>query len=315
MVTGKTLKDKLNLEQITWNGFTWIDVVPPSPREAEYLAAHFPFHPLDLDDTMSRIQRPKIDEYSSYLFFVFNFPRYNKEERALMSSQVSAFIGPDYVVTLHNGELKPLVKLFKECQLDEESRKEYMGHGSAYLLYRILDRLVDYCLPILSKVEDNLESIEDILFKEKAGGEITREISRIRRDIIVFRRIIWPMRSVAASLEPKLRRFTTEDLSVYFGDLVDHLDRIWDDLGMYKEIGEGLSDTTYILSTERTNEVIRLLTVIATIMMPITVVASVYGMNVTLPFQNSDYAFLYVILITLAIIGGMLYFFKRIHII
>jgi len=116
------------------------------------------------------------------------------------------------------------------------------------------------------------------------------------------------MRSVAASLEPKLRRFTTEDLSVYFGDLVDHLDRIWDDLGMYKEIGEGLSDTTYILSTERTNEVIRLLTVIATIMMPITVVASVYGMNVTLPFQNSDYAFLYVILITLAIIGGMLYF-------
>ena len=315
MSPGHIVEEKLNLEQVTWNGFTWINIAPPTPREIEYLAEHFPFHPLDLDDTMSRIQRPKIDEYANYLFFVFSFPRYNKEERALVPSQVSAFIGPDYAVTLHSGELKPLAKLFRECQLEEESRKEYMGQGSAYLLYRILDRLVDYCLPILSKVEDGLENTEDALFKERPGGEITQEISRIRRDIIVFRRIIWPMRSVVSSLEPKLRRFATQDLSVYFGDLVDHLDRIWDDLGMYKDIGEGLSDTSYILSSDRTNEVIRLLTIIATIMLPFTVVSSFYGMNVHLPFQESDYAILYIVLITLAIIGGMLYFFKRIRII
>jgi len=141
-----------------------------------------------------------------------------------------------------------------------------------------------------------------------------REISILRRDIISFRRIIWPMRAVIGSLEAKVRRFTKTDLAVYFGDMVDHADKIWDGLDEYKEIIEGINDTHDSVATNRTNEVIRMLTVIATILLPITVVASIFGMNIPLgPFGDSPLSFLYVLLICLAIIGGMLYFFRRHH--
>ena len=307
-------EEKLNMESLTWGDLTWIDIEPPTERETEYLAQHYPFHHLDLDDTRSRIQRPKIDEYKDYLFLVFHLPRYRKDERVLISSQLTVFIGSNYLITLHKGELKPLVKLFKECQLDEESRQEYLSKGSGYLLYRILDRLVDYCLPILDKVGDGTEEVEEGIFAARRSGTI-REISRLRRDVIAFRRIIWPMRAVVGSLEPKVRRFINTDMAVYFGDMVDHLDKIWDGLDEYKEIIEGLSDTYDSLATNRTNEVVRILTIIATILLPITVVSSVYGMNISLPFMDSDYALLYVFLIMLVIIVGVLYFLRRIRVI
>jgi len=308
-------EEQLNLESLTWGDLTWIDIESPTERETEYLAQNYPFHPLDLDDCLSRIQRPKIDEYKDYLFLVLHFPVFNKEARVTTPSQVSMFIGEKYLVTLHKGELKPLVKLFRECQIDEESRQEYFGQGSGYLLYRIVDRLVDYCLPILNKIGDNIEGVEDNIFSNRRRGTV-KEISVLRRDVISFRRIIWPMRAVIGSLEPKIRRFTKMDLNVYFGDMIDHVDKIWDGLDEYKEIIEGLSDTHDSLATNRTNEVIRTLTIIATVLLPITVIASIYGMNITtLPFLTSKYSLLFVLLIMLVVVGGMLYFFRRKHLI
>jgi len=301
---------QLNLESLAWGDLTWVNIERPTERETEYLAQNYSFHPLDLDDCLSRIQRPKIDEYKDYLFLVFHFPVFNKEARATTTSQLSVFIGKNYLITLHKGELKPLVKLFKECQKDEESQQENFSQGSGYLLYRIVDRLVDYCLPILNKIVDNIENVEDNIFSDGMRGTV-KEISILRRDIISFRRIIWPMRAVIGSLEPKIRRFTNMDMAVYFGDTVDHVDKIWDALDEYKEVIEGLNDTHDSLATNRTNEVIRMLPIIATILLPITVVARSVGMNIPLPFQDSSYSLLFVFLIMLAIIGGMLYFFRR----
>jgi len=299
-----------NVESLAWGDLTWVNIERPTEQETEYLAQNYHFHPLDLDDCLSRIQRPKIDEYKDYLFLVFHFPVFNKQARATTPSQLSVFIGEKYLITLHKGELKPLVKLFKECQIDEESRQENLSYGSSYLLYRIIDRLVDYCLPILNKIVDNIEEVEDNIFSDSARGAV-KEISTLRRDIISFRRIIWPIRAVIGSLEPKIRRFTKMDLAVYFGDTVDHVDKIWDALDEYKEIIEGLNDTYDSLASNRTNDVMRMLTVIATILLPITVVASLYGMNIPLPFQQSNYSLLFVFLIMAVVIGGMLYFFHR----
>ena len=304
-------EQQLNLESLTWGDLTWVNIESPTENETEYLAQNYKFHPLDLDDCLSRIQRPKIDEYKDYLFLVFHFPVFNIEARVTTPSQLSVFISGNYLITLHKGELKPLVKLFRECQVEEESQKEYFSQGSGYLLYRLIDRLVDYCLPILSKVGDNIEDAEDSIFSNRMRGTI-KEISIIRRDVISFRRIIWPMRAVIGSLEPKIRRFNKMDMAVYFGDVVDHVDKIWDTLDEYKEVIEGLKDTHDSLATNHTNEVVRILTVIATILMPITVVASIFGMNIPLgPFRDSPYSALYISLICLAIIGGMLYFFRR----
>ncbi|MFC1936927.1 magnesium/cobalt transporter CorA [Chloroflexota bacterium] len=304
---------QLNLESLTWGELTWINIEQPTERETQYLSEHYPFHPLDLDDCLSRIQRPKIDVYRDYLFLVFHFPMFDKEAGVTVPSQLSVFISDGYVITLHKGKLKPLVKLFKECQIDEESREEHFSQGSGYLLYRITDRLVDYCLPILNKIGYNIERVEDDIFSSEIRGVI-RDISNLRRDVIAFRRIIWPMRAVIGGLESRIRRFTKDDLSVYFGDMVDHVDKIWDGLDEYKEIIEGLNDTHDSLVNNRTNEVMRMLTVIATILLPVTVVASIFGMNIPLGFfEISGLAFIYVALIMLGIIGGMLYFFRHQH--
>lgn len=302
--------DPLKLETLTWGDLTWVNIENPTARETEYLAQNYSFHPLDLDDCLSRIQRPKIDEYKDYLFLVFHFPVFNKEARVTTPSQLSVFISEKYLITLHKGELKPLVKLFKECQRDEESRQDYFSQGSVFLLYRIIDRLVDSCFPILNKMFDNIEEVEDDIFSDTKRGTV-KAISILRRDVISFRRIIWPMRAVIGSLQNKLRRFVKQDMEVYFGDVTDHVDKIWDALDEYKEIIEGLDDAYNSLATNRTNEVMRMLTVIATILLPITVVASIFGMNIPLPFQHSSYSLLLVFLIMIIIIVSMLYFFRR----
>ena len=301
----------LNLEEVTWGDLTWINIEPPTEREKEYLAQHYPFHPLDLDDCLSRIQRPKIDEYPDYLFLVFHFPVYNKEARVTSASQLSVFIGEKYLITLHKGELKPLVALFRDCELNEDARQEFFSQGTGYLLYRIIDRLVDYCLPIISKISANIEKTEDDIFSSRGMPRAIGNISMLRRDVIGFRRIIWPMRAVIATLEPRVRRFTGMDLSVYFGDMTDHVDKIWDALDEYKEIIEGLNDTHDSLATNRTNQVMRMLTVIATVLLPLTVVASLYGMNIPLPLQESHYSFALVFGVWLVIVISMLYFFRR----
>ena len=313
-ITPDEKKAELNIKTLTWGKLTWINIERPTEKETKYLSEHYPFHPLDLDDVLSRQQRPKIDHYEDYLFLVLHFPVFNKEQRVTTASQLSVFIGQDYLITLHTGGLKPLVKLFRECQIKDEFCKEYFGSGSGFLLYRIIDRLVDYSIPITNKMLFNVEEVEDEIFSSQKRDTV-REISMLRRDVISFRRIIWPMRAVIGGLEPKVRRFSERDMSVYFGDVIDHMDKIWDALDEYKEIIEGLSSTYDSLSSHRTNEVIRLLTVIAIVLLPITVVASIYGMNIPLPFQDSDFAFIFVVIMMAAIIGGILFILRRLRVI
>ncbi len=303
--------EKLHLEQLTWGALTWINIEVPTERETVYLAEHYPFHPLDLDDCLSKIQRSKLDEYKDYLFLVLHFPVFNKEARVITTSQISVFIGDNYLITLHKGDLKTLVKFFRECQIDDGSREENFSQGAGYLLYRIIDRLVDYCLPILNKTGDNIERVEDNIFTRRGIPRVIEEISLLRRDIISFRRIIWPMRAVLGSLEPKVRRFTETDLSVYFGDMVDHVDRIWDGLDEYKEIIEGLNDTHDSLASNRINEVLRVLTILATIGAVLTVVFSFFGMNIPLPGDGNPFTWITLMVVMLVIMVGMLFYFRR----
>jgi magnesium transporter len=307
-------ENELNIEQVSWNGLAWINIEKPTRQETDYLAQHYPFHPLDLDDCLSRIQRPKLDEYSDYLFIVLHFPLFRKEDQVTVPDQVSIFIGRDYLISLHSGKLKPLTKLFRECQLEEATCQENML-SSGYLLYRIIDRLVDYCFPILNKIMENIDRVEDEIFQSR-GLKTVEEISVLRRDIISYRRTIWPMRAVVGSLEHKTRHFTTENLEVYWGDVIDHIDKIWDNLDECKEIIEGLKDTSDSLYSHHTNEVIRILTILAAIVAPLTLVASIYGMNIRLPGgtdSGSPTTLIVIIVIMLAISGGMLFFFRRRH--
>lgn len=302
-------EEQLNVEWIKWGRITWVNIEKPTPKDIEYLAANYLFHPLDLEDCRSRIELPKIDEYENYLFLVLHFPVFSKEARVTTPSQVSIFIGGDYVVTVHSGELKPLSKLFNDCQQNERAREDNMARSSGYLLYRILDRLVDYCFPIMNKIIANVEAAEDRLFSDQARDTV-REISILRRDIMAYRRIIRPQPAILKSLEEKDYPFLREDLDVYFGDIGDHIGKISETLDEYKEVVEGLNASSDSLFSHRTSEVMKMLTILATIMLPILLISSLYGMNIDLPFQRSPFAFIIMIFVMLLISGGMLFYFR-----
>ena len=227
--------EKLNIETIKWGKITWINIEKPTSSDMEYLAKNYLFNLFDLEDCLSRIERPKIDEYENYLFLVLHFPVFKMEARVTTSSQVSIFIGGDFLVTVHTGALKPLAKLFNDCQQNERAREEHMARSSGYLLYRILDRLVDYCFPILNRVIANIEAAEDRLFSEPARDTV-QEISVLRRDVMSYRRIIRHQPTILKSLEVREYPFLREDLDVYFGDIGDHIGTISETLEEYKEV-------------------------------------------------------------------------------
>jgi len=307
---------KSKVEMVTYGKLTWVYIENPSAPEVEYLAQHFHnFHPLNLDDVLSRVQRPKIDGYDNHLFIVLHFPVFNKQNRVTTPSEVDIFIGEDYVVTVHcSGDLKPLAKFFKECQLDEETRKSYMGRSSSYLLYYILDRLVNYCFPILNKIIDNIDKLEDLIFARPVP-ETVRQISLIRRDLISFRRVVHPQVGVFEALEQKEYPFIKEDQEAYFGDIADHARKIWDGLEDCKEVVDGLAETSNWLTSHRIQEIMRVLTIVMALLAPGTLVASIYGMNVPLPGgqQGSLLPLAGLFFVMLGIAVAMLFFFRRRH--
>jgi magnesium transporter len=297
---------------LTHDKLTWVNIERPTREETQYLADRYPFHPLDLDDCLSKTQTPKIDKYEEYLFMVFHFPVFNPQARVTTASQVSIFVGEDYLITLHQGDLKPLVTLFRSCQTNEKVLQENMGHSAGYLLYRVLDRLVDYCFPILNKVGDNIEAVEERIFSERPRGTV-QDVAILRRDIISFRRIIRPQTDTVEILEREEWPILKEDPEVYFGDIADHLRKIRDTLEDYKEVVEGLSDTNNTLTSFRINEVIRVLTIISVIMLPLTLVASIVGMNIWPMQGNNPVAFAGVIIAMVVIIVAMLAFFRSLR--
>src|SRR5438034_2728275 len=156
--------------ELSANGLTWIHLDAPTLEEAELLQRRFGWHPLDLEDVLSRRQRPKIDEYrdDGYLFVVLHFPVYDKRVQRLNAAELDAFIGQDYLVTLPNVELLPVTRLFHRCHEDLELRAQLFGKGSGYLLYHVLDDLFDYCFPILDKIGHKLDSLEDDIFEGRS---------------------------------------------------------------------------------------------------------------------------------------------------
>ncbi|MCS7207215.1 MAG: magnesium transporter CorA family protein [Dehalococcoidia bacterium] len=281
---------RVEVQSITWKGLTWLNVERPTMAEMEYLRARFNFHPLALDDCLSRVQLPKVDEFDDHIFLVVHFPLFNKQMRLTLPSQVAIFAGAHYVVTVHRGELKPLVKLFTDCQQSEAVRDELMARSSGYLLYRILDVLVDYCFPILGKIMDQVDEVEEHLF-ERGTRQVAERLSYIRRDIIAFRRIIRPQIGVMELLERREYPFLKVDPDVYFGDLADHTRRIWAELEELREVTQGLNETLFTLSNQLTNDALRILTVIFTALLPITIIGTLYGMNLQLPIAEHPQAF------------------------
>jgi magnesium transporter len=305
---------KPNVETITAEGLRWVNIERPSPLECAWLEEHFGFHALDLEDVLSRNQRPKIDEYPEYLFIVLHFPVFDRTVGRLNAGELDIFVGPDYLVTIPNQPLQPVAYLFERCRQKEELREQLFSKGSGFLLYRIIDDSFDYCFPMLRKIGNKLDALEEEIFSGRSE-EVVRDIFNVKQEIINFRKVSRPQRPVLRDLERTKHRFLAaregEDLEIYFDDIVDAHERIWDMLENYKEVVEGLEETNESVISHRVNDILRVLTVISVLLLPLTLLASIMGMNVRVPGERAIGAFWIVLGAMALLLVGLLAVFRR----
>jgi magnesium transporter len=199
--------------------------------------------------------------------------------------------------------------MFERYREKEDLREETLSKGSGYLLYKIVDTCVDASFPMLRKMAIKLDRIEDDIF-EGRSSEIVRDISESKQEIINFRRIVRPQRAVLRDLERTKQRYLAEELEIYFDDISDAAERIWDILENYKEVIEALEDSNESVLSHRVNESLRVLTAFSVILLPQTLIASVFGMNVLFPGENTAQAF-WLLLAAMAVITAVIVFFFR----
>ena len=307
---GSSLPEEPTIQVVEARGLRWYHAVDPGSADIAWLAERFPFHPLDLEDVASINQRPKLDVYDDYLFLVVQFPRFDKETGRLHAAELDVFIGPDYVVTLPEEQIVPLPAMWERVKDQPEVREELFAGGSGRLLYEILDRCEDAGFPMLGQLGRKLRRLEDDIF-EGRSREIVREISTSKQEIINFRAIIRPQRAVFRALERAKQRHFGEELDVYFDDLTDASERIWDVLENFKEISEALESSNESVLSHRVNDALRVLTAFSVILLPQTLIASIFGMNVRFPGEGTEDAFWWISGMMLAITVALLVFFRR----
>src|ERR687887_764696 len=309
VVTRPAEPERPNVETVEFapgdgQALRWINIERPRAVERAWLEEHFDFHALDYEDVYSRNQRPKVDEYDDCLFVVLHFPRYDKQVGRLNAAELDVFVGPDFVITLPNEPLQPLEYLFERCRTREDLRDQLFSKGPGYLLYKIVDDCVDASFPMLRKMGNKLERLEDDIFEGERAAEIVRDISNVKQEIINFRRVVRPQRSALKDLEAT-KRYIPDDLEIYFDDINDASERIWDMLENYKEVVEALESTNESVISHRVNSILRVLTVFSVVVLPLTLIASVWGMNVGVPGEDSVAAFWAIVASMVILLGGM----------
>ncbi|EHN09480.1 Magnesium and cobalt transport protein CorA [Patulibacter medicamentivorans] len=301
--------DGPQIETVESHGLRWVNVARPGRLELAWLREHYDFHALDFEDVASRNQRPKVDRYDDYLFVVLHFPDYDKTIGRLNAAELDVFVGPDFVITIPNRPLRTIEYLFSRVEQHEEERERHFSRGSGYLLYRIVDECVDASFPMLRKIGNKLEQLEEDIF-EGRSREIVRDISNAKQEIINFRKIVRPQRTALKDLNAA-RRYLAEDQELYFDDINDASERIWDMLENYKEVSEALESSNESVLAHAQSHSLNVLTAISVVVLPLTLIASIWGMNVHVPGQDQVHPFFILIGVMLVLLVGMTWWFKR----
>jgi magnesium transporter len=310
------------LETVYNENLLWINVEKPTRDKMDNIANSFSLHELNIEDCLSKNQIPKIDRYDEHIFIILQFPTTQKEKTSPRFGQLSLFVGKDYLITINQGNLKPLSELFQSCKYDDaKTRQNIMGRSSGYLLHSILDVLVDDLLHILMKVIGNLDDIEDAVFDEKVA--VVKEITILRREITTLRRIVLPLKRILLEITSRdVKKFSSdneeEDLISYFDDINDHILKVLEALEESKETVEIYKDTDFMLNTEKTNKILSFLTILFTLSIPVTIIGTFYGMNIHIPGSTNEadslneyFPFSMVVLISIVSTILMIWYFRR----
>lgn len=300
---------------------TWVDVQNPTRKEISELAQKYPFHPLHLEDCISKGQFPKIEQNDEdkYLFLLLRFPSLSTNEESIAINQICFFLGKNYLVTVHEGQKDTVSNIFNECKDNDEKRKAYLDNSSARLLYAIINGLTNNLTQLLQIVLREVDETEDIVFDDKVSGAY--KIGQLRRKIISSRRVIGPLRTLLDEMATRINKFSKINFSVYFDDISDQINKAWDTLEEARETVDIYKDADFIISSEKTNRILSVLTILFTFTIPATVIGTFYGMNISLPggIEADSWTFLgkyttFIVVLIAAAIPALLmhlYFRKR----
>lgn len=316
--TKEQKKDKIRI--IRHKKITWMDIKDPARREISRLAEIYPFHPLHLEDCISKWQFPKIEQNTDdkYLFLLLRFPTISRIDEKIVTNQVCFFLGRDYLVTTHENASGVISDVFHACKVSPKQREAFMDNSASHLLYVLMDHLTADFAPLMQTILQEVDETEDIVFDDKVSA--AHKLGQLRQKITSLRRTLVPLRALIGDLVKRVNKFTASNLSVYFENITHRVDKAWETLEEARETVEIYKDADFIISTEKTNRTLAVLTIIFTLSIPATVLGSLYGMNILLPggIETGTWMFWgkYTTLIIILILAAlpavfMAWFFKK----
>lgn len=341
----------MNIQTVTFNKISFVNVTSPGELELKYLKTNFGFDTLHLEDYLNKTQVPKVEVFKNYSLLVLDFPYFpptaaqvtstkdkdkkskrtlesilaipqatlssvpipqfltSEKTRRLLSSQVDFFIGKDFLVVLHDGSQPVITDIFSYCQKSLHNRNEYMGQGSVFLAYRIIDVLVDSYFPIINNIYSMIDRIDKELEYTKSQSTL-EDISLTRRNAVVFHTMLKPIIPLFKQLEEGKYPELNGAMQPFWSNVLDHLQKLWERLEDARELIEGISESNESLLASKTNKIVTLLTIFSAIILPLNLIASMYGMNIRLPLAEDPYAFFILLVTMVSIAFFMLIVFK-----
>jgi len=288
---------------------TWININGLNHTEAiEKIGNYCKLHPLILEDIANTHQRPKIDEYDNYLFVVLKMLYFNEDEK-LSIEHISLVLGDGYVISFQESDGDVFDTIRNRIR---NNKGKIRAMGSDYLLYALMDAIVDNYFNLIETMGDKIEELEDDLFEEKPNDNITYDIQNLKKEILKIRRAVFPLREVVNRLEKSEHKLVLNKTQFYLRDLYDHIIQVSENIEIYRDMIWGLMDMYMTTISNKMNEVMKVLTIIATIFIPLTFIAGIYGMNFdNIPELHHKYGYFILWGIMILIFVGLLYYFKR----
>ncbi len=302
------------MRKIEYNKLTWIDVDNPKEKDLDFLREKVRLHPSTIHQYLPSLKRAKIEVFDDYLFIVFHFPVFNRKARCTVAQELDIILTKDMLITSHKGELPALNDFFKDLLLHDPLRKRYFKKTISHLLFHLLDKLTDSCLPMLDHIAENIDKVEYQVFKSREK-EMVGEICVVKRDIVNFERIIMPQEVVLRALAEKISKFFPKEKAVkfYSEELIASQQEVHRILDLHREMIYSLDSTNQSLLSYKTGEIMRILTVISFITFPLGVISGIFGMNVShnLSFINNPFTFWVIVLSMITTVTIMIVYFKK----
>jgi len=297
------------IETIRIGTLKWSHIVRPTDEDLQILKDHYHFHPLDIEDCKSLTNlRPKIDIYDDYYFMILHFPGFDQTDTFVDIKEIKFFWGKDFLISI--GKSHWLIKeLFNQEKIQSQGGKRLEVGTSDALLYQIIEHVMSDTQVLMDKVDKSVENCGKSLFSRNAEKTIER-MSITRKNIILLNTIIKPQLLLFNKLQSGTIKGFAENMEDYWGNIFDFYQKVYDNLEDNAELIKGYSMTFDSLQVNKTNEVMKILTLVSSILLPLTFLASLYGMNIRLPIQDHPSSFIIIAIIMLGIAITMLIYFR-----